>query len=175
MGMTQQFFVVFFCPWWPWPLTFTFKLIRARHQTRLPCKFAANPLSRSRDIWCTNKMNEKVTDSAKNKTLLACGNDVHSSRLFAPIRTYRTAPLYVLGVNECIFHYRIKATSFQDRHSNYKTSHVLQTSFLWSPYVIGQTILSSFFFLSFFSSPNLSGRRLDVYHTLAHGVALVRI
>ena len=31
----------------------------------------------------------------------------------------------------------------------------------------------SFFFL-FFSSPNLSGRRLDVYHTLAHDVALVR-
>ena len=28
---------------------------------------------------------------------------------------------------------------------------------------------------SFFFSPNLSGRRLDVYHTLAHGVALVRI
>ena len=30
---------------------------------------------------------------------------------------------------------------------------------------------------SFFSSPNLSGRRLDVYHTLVyiHGVALVRI
>ena len=31
----------------------------------------------------------------------------------------------------------------------------------------------SFFF--FFSSPNLSGLRFDVYHTLAHGVALVRI
>jgi len=29
--------------------------------------------------------------------------------------------------------------------------------------------------LLFFFSPNLSGRRLDVYHTLAHGVALVRI
>jgi len=29
--------------------------------------------------------------------------------------------------------------------------------------------------LLFFSSPNLIGRRLDVYHTLAHGVALVRI
>jgi len=27
----------------------------------------------------------------------------------------------------------------------------------------------------FFSSPNLSGRRLDVYHTLIHDVALVRI
>jgi len=28
--------------------------------------------------------------------------------------------------------------------------------------------------LSFFSSPNLSGRRLNVYHTLTHGVALVQ-
>ena len=27
----------------------------------------------------------------------------------------------------------------------------------------------------FFSSPNLSGRRLDVYHTLTHDVALVQI
>jgi len=27
----------------------------------------------------------------------------------------------------------------------------------------------------FFSSPNLSGQRLDVCHSLAHGVALVRI
>ena len=49
--------------------------------------------------------------------------------------------------------------------------------YLWSPYVTGQTIyifilsfvLSSSFF---FSSPNLSGRRLDVCHTSTHGVAL---
>jgi len=33
-------------------------------------------------------------------------------------------------------------------------------------------VCSSFFF---FSSPNLSGRRLDVCHTSTHGVALVRI
>jgi len=33
-------------------------------------------------------------------------------------------------------------------------------------------LLSSIFFLS---SPNLSGRRLDVYHTCTHGVALMRI
>jgi len=50
---------------------------------------------------------------------------------------------------------------------------------LWSPYVIGQTIifLPGDFYLSvfFFSSPNLSGRRLDVCHTSTHGVALVRI
>jgi len=37
-------------------------------------------------------------------------------------------------------------------------------------------LLSSIYLLSFFySSPNLSGRRLDVYHTFTHGVALVRM
>jgi len=70
---------------------------------------------------------------------------------------------------------------------------------LWSPYVIEQTIcifilsfvlsfflmaalcnradhyISILFLSSFFiSSPNLSGRRLDVYHTSTHGVALVQ-
>ena len=30
-------------------------------------------------------------------------------------------------------------------------------------------------YLSFFSWPNLSGHRLDVYHTSTHGVALVQI
>jgi len=50
---------------------------------------------------------------------------------------------------------------------------------LWPPYGIGQAIIFSCcgFYLSsiFFSSPNLNGRRLDVYHTSKHGVALVRI
>jgi len=51
---------------------------------------------------------------------------------------------------------------------------------LWSPYVIGQTIIflpyDFYLLLSFFiSSPNLSDQRLDVYHTSGHGVALVRI
>ena len=51
---------------------------------------------------------------------------------------------------------------------------------LWPPYEIGQAIIflpCGFFFLSFFlfSSPILSGRRLDVYHTSTRGVALVRI
>jgi len=34
-------------------------------------------------------------------------------------------------------------------------------------------VVSSIFYL--FSSPNLSGRRVDVYHTSTHGVALVQI
>jgi len=42
-------------------------------------------------------------------------------------------------------------------------------------YIFCPAISSFFFFLSFFSSPILSHRRLDVYHTSTHGVALVRI
>jgi len=41
-------------------------------------------------------------------------------------------------------------------------------------YIFALSFLSSFFFFFlFFSSPNRSGRRLDVYHTSTHGVALV--
>jgi len=39
----------------------------------------------------------------------------------------------------------------------------------------GHYILSCFYLSFFFSSPNLSGRRLDVYHPSTHGVALVQI
>jgi len=46
---------------------------------------------------------------------------------------------------------------------------------LWNRETIYIFMLWFVLLSSFFSSPNLSGRRLDVYHTLAHGVALVRI
>jgi len=46
--------------------------------------------------------------------------------------------------------------------------------FLWPPCIADADIIflpCGFFFLSFFiSSPNLSGRRVDVYHTCTHGV-----
>ena len=43
-------------------------------------------------------------------------------------------------------------------------------------YIFALLFLSSIFYLSsFFLAYNFSGRRLDVYHTLTHGVALVRI
>jgi len=38
-----------FCPWRPWPLTLTFKLIRPKYQTRLPCEVGATPFSGSCD------------------------------------------------------------------------------------------------------------------------------
>jgi len=59
-------------------------------------------------------------------------------------------------------------------------SHVCPVVSLWPPYVLrGGHYIFALYFRScpifFFSSPNLSGRRLDVYHTLTHSVALVRI
>jgi len=42
-------------------------------------------------------------------------------------------------------------------------------------YIFALWLLSFFLSIFFYSSPNLSGRRLDVYHTSTHGVALVRI
>jgi len=52
-------------------------------------------------------------------------------------------------------------------------------TFLWPPYVIGGHYVFALWFLSifylsffFYSSPNLSGLRLDVYHTSTHGVQI---
>jgi len=42
-------------------------------------------------------------------------------------------------------------------------------------YIFALSFLLSLFLSFFFSSPNLSGQRLDVYHTCTHGVALVQI
>ena len=81
----------------------------------------------------------------------------------------------------CSPHERLHSLKFFYWNLSDCQSKTLQARFasLWLPYVIGQTVTFSscgFFFLSsFFSSPNLSRCRLDVYHTFAHGVALVRI
>ena len=65
-------------------------------------------------------------------------------------------------------------------HANDRSLHLMRS--LWSPYVIGQAIIflpCGFFYLSifffFFSSPNLRGRRLDVYYTSTQSVASVQI
>jgi len=59
-----------FCPWWPWLLTLTFNLVRAKDQTRLPCDFGTNPFSGSRDISYTDK--ETQTDGAKKNSINFC-------------------------------------------------------------------------------------------------------
>jgi len=46
---------------------------------------------------------------------------------------------------------------------------------LWAGHYTAAVVSIFFFFFLLSSSPNLSGRRLDVYHTSTHGVALERI
>ena len=80
---------------------------------------------------------------------------------------------------EHVTHRRAIRTTLQSQQHQHRSPQTaaFNPPYLWSPYGIGQTIifLPCGYYLSFFSSPNLSGRRLDVYHTSTHGVALVRI
>jgi len=65
------------------------------------------------------------------------------------------------------------------RPSRWALAHVLVMAALCNRVAIiflpCSFVLSSSIFLYLFSSTNLSGHRLDVYHTSTHGVALVRI
>ena len=78
-------------------VTFTFKLVRARNQTRLPCEFGANLFSGSRDISYINKKTQ--TDGAKNRTR-------HSSLYVVITIAAATAPTV-----PCMLHYRWKDTA----------------------------------------------------------------
>jgi len=109
MGMTQTQQFSRFCPWWPWPSTLTFKIVRARDQARLPCEFGANPVSGSRDIWGTNR---QKSHSAKNRTLLAWGNktgvsvnqihsctDTHASKYYLLISNKNRSALAICSIS----------------------------------------------------------------------------
>ena len=71
--------------------------------------------------------------------------------------------ILVVGVSQTAAFNRGRHIYSAGRPSGWALAHIL--------------VSSCFFFLllllSFFSSPNLSSRRLDVYHTSAHGVVLV--
>jgi len=78
------------------------------------------------------------------------------------------------------YEFRKAPLQWQCPGAPYKNHRSKSTLFchLWSPYGIGQTIyifMLWFILSSFFSSPNLSRRRLDVCHTSTHGVVLVQI
>ena len=58
------------------------------------------------------------------------------------------------------------------------TVNRISIRFIMAAYVADADIIflhCDFYLLFLYSSPNLSGRRLDVYHTSTHDVALVRI
>ena len=72
----------------------------------------------------------------------------------------------------------------KQQHMSYDDNLHVQfaPAFLWPPCIADVELWTLYFYpvsiylsIFFFSSPNLSRRRLDVCHTLTHGVALMRI
>jgi len=53
------------------PLTLTFKLVRARDQTRLPCEFGAYPFCGSGDISCTKSHRQRQKQNLTRSSLRA--------------------------------------------------------------------------------------------------------
>ena len=120
-----------------------------------------------------------ISSSTISTTSLASSSVAHKvyvsiSLSYKVLHAYRhtiTILYNKTSLSSCIA--RILRTSFSD-NLHVPRTRVLPIALLWPPYVIGQAIIflpCGFFFLSifFFSSPNLSGRRLDVYHTSTHG------
>ena len=71
----------------------------------------------------------------------------------------------------------VEPSGHRDRMAARSGQHILEAEKLRCRYLEtkqGRAVVTIFPSI-FFSSPNLSGRRLDVYHTSTHGVALVRI
>jgi len=68
------------------------------------------------------------------------------------------------------------------KHTFFRLAHLLKSVVLIMAalrsrcgHCIYFAAVGTFFFFLGFSSPNLSGRRLDVYHTSTHALALVRM
>jgi len=87
-----------------WPLTLTFKLVRARDQTRLSCELGANPFSGSPDISYTNK--KLPTDGVKNRTF--------RSSLRAVIKHHSyTVFMFIWNLERVLHHKSISALQIQ--------------------------------------------------------------
>jgi len=77
IGMTQQYFC--FSPWWPWPLTFDLWPWHSNSSERgIKHVFAVNLAQIRPAVPDIFEWQPKNTDSAKNGTLLVCGNCIHS-------------------------------------------------------------------------------------------------
>jgi len=109
------------------------------------------------------------------------GNGRHSNRRYSHKLRTRTCRCH------CTPGYSVPTYTYTHIHTHTDSVYIFIRSGLWLLFCIFMValcnradhyifilFLSSFFFF-LFTSPNVSGRRLYVYHTLAHGVALVRI
>jgi len=109
-----------------------------------------------------------------------CYSHTHDICDIWPHLNFRTASTITFSITPnlttVIMYYSPVLSSNEVNLLRYSTSK----DFLWPPYGIGQPYIFALWFLLssssiFFSSPNLSRRRLDVCHTCTHGVALVQI
>ena len=93
-----------------------------------------------------------------------------------PFSIFGFGTLLVIRLSSKIISYRLRP-SRQPVIWHHVAGSVARQFSLWPPYVIGGHYIFALWFLSivFFSSPNLSGHKLDLYHTSTYGVALVRI
>jgi len=107
------------------------------------------------------------------------GLDLDRSFKRAAQLLHKTAHYSVLLVEMSTF------TISESQRSRYQRRNCTWGCSFLSSYIYGRpvgrplystaVVLSSSFFLLLFSSPILSGRRLNVYHTSTHDVALMRI
>jgi len=67
---------VVFCPWWPWPLTLIFKLVRSRDQTRLSCQFGVKSVQRFPRYFTHKQKNQRQCQKQNLTHFTVCG---HSS------------------------------------------------------------------------------------------------
>ena len=79
--------------------------------------------------------------------------------------------LHVLSWTFNVVKCRVRTEDYWTRHSVIMVALCNRADH----YIFALWFLSSIYHLFFISSPNLSGRRLDVYRTSTYGVALVRI
>ena len=141
------------------------------------------------DCWnsvcftCCRKADNELADVTLSGRLFqncaaATGNITHHQEKME----YGIQLHHVLWLISNLFGFKMKRISLMRSASSlwqaciFYVYYYLVMAALWNRtghYIVALWFLSSIFYL--FSSPNLSGRRLDVYHTSTHGVALVWI
>jgi len=129
-------------------------------------------------------VNERHSSSGRQPNFAALNRGCH---LYSARRPSRWTLAHILGEynsyedleprepTELFTTYGCRSTNTCLRFDKFQSNQVV---LLWPPCVADADIIFlPWFLLScfFLSSPNVSRRRLDIYHTSTHGVALVRI
>jgi len=136
-----------------------------RPSQRLLSSCLANALSTSSGIGQCSRWHCSKRSASSRPSIMAESEDVMPTRR-ADNNSHRPVTNLETPYSQCGGKLHVDAM-FMAALCNRGAIIFLPCSFFQSIFYL----LSSFFL----SSPNLSGRRLDVYHTSTHGVALVRI